>query len=159
MLAELGHCRAICTKRRFAFPKQAQRIESYVNRLEDQSTFFLYVYTRLRRHIAEKGPSTLDFNIGSWWLEVCYRLLKPFHSLYQAICLYTGSFKDGKPVIEAVPLWGGGQFMIDPFTETGHKTFEDALDQIEEWASEAIFWIRKIAGPPLDLDVELYGQV
>ena len=49
--------------------------------------------------------------------------------------------------------------MIDPFTETGHKTFEDALDQIEEWASEAIFWIRKIAGPPLDLDVELYGQV
>jgi hypothetical protein len=144
-------------------PKARSRLESYVNRLEDQSTIFLYLCSKLRTHLAEEGQPRVWYSLNSdfelWGLKICYQLTKPFHALYQAICLYTGNFKDRKPEIEAVSQSKGEKFMICPFTETGHEIFEDALDRFEEWASKSILRIICITGTPLDFDIELDRQV
>ena len=107
----------------------------------------------------ETGGTNLDYHLALYRLKVCCRLLQPFQALCQAVELGTKSSKDESPIIEVKLPHGGGNFTIDPFTKTGYENFEDSLDQIEECASEAIFWIRRITGPPLDHDVELDGQV
>jgi hypothetical protein len=130
-------------------------IESYAKRLEDYSTFFLCVRLRLGA-LREEDIYNSSIVIAIMGFEICSKFLELFEASRWTLSMYTGNFKSGKPVVEAISTKTN---IIDPFTKDGHNYLEEVLISIEIWAAWSTTWVKSVLGNYSEPDFELDGQV